>query len=1023
MMIPPSPHLWFRSLPRAWQWTYAAGVALFCGAGLLRAPAADEPAHAVILSLIVSIVLIVVLELVRPKPDIEDAKPLGLGDIQRITATEGRFVPLIWGRNLLKGANVVWTGDLAADPQTKRFQTGLWSSTRAITGYQYRLGMQFGLCRGTDAAPVALRKVRIGETEVFDGNVTTDTFFDIDEPGLYDANNPNAGGVQATCDFYTGTTTQAVSPFLDTAERQRITTAATPTAPRYTGTCYVIARELTSASPTSTDRGAYVGNSPQALKQWQFEVERFPGIFSGQGADEHKIGSNDSNPVNVVYEILTNAEWGFGASASEIDVGPGSSFLSAADTMITESNGFAMVLDREMSADQLLKIVQEQMDGLVFISPSTGLWTIKLAREDYDIDLVPQLTDSTVSKIENYTRGSWQDTANQIVVRYDKRDDNYKQSHALAHDMANALIQGDRTVTTTKLTSGAVVMPGVKNSALAATIAWRELRQRSFPLARAVFVVNRSFWDVNLGDVVAWTNSRLGFTKLPMRVLDIDYGTMQNNDIKLTCVQDVFGFAAASMGTPATTRWTPPTISLVAYPSAQQLAYEAPRGILIRDPEFAGDDTIAKVHCAARQQSGEVGFEIRQRNSSGTPGGSFGVAGEVQGFVRIGELAGSLSPSTSIPTSAITVDPTPDSQALIEAAFNDDILLTDLGQNLAQLIMVNDEFMLVTSASDNGGDVDLENVYRGVLDSVQAEHSAGDDVFLLFLGSGLTDVSFPTTNNVDIELRAKSVSETFEGSVTTISLTMAKRVLRPYPPARIEYNSTNDMYGTPDLEDSGVGMNGQGFDVNWRRRRFNTTDEVDELLQDNTPDSSTEYRIRAFVDPAGVNSLEHDSGWIASTSGPEFIERREILNGGAPDTLVRFQIETRHDIGSEVDLEQRTPLTHDVVPDTVRSGQFYLGGDLSSGVGSTAYTVATAGVHQVRIGTAYSTANVEHRINGGAWSTIISAGGTSGNTASLSISDTIEVRVDANDTPSRQLTDIRDSGLVQVAVGVFTDGT
>jgi hypothetical protein len=48
-------------------------------------------------TLILYAALFVLSELLRPKPDLENAKPAGLGDFQFPTASEDRYVPIIWG--------------------------------------------------------------------------------------------------------------------------------------------------------------------------------------------------------------------------------------------------------------------------------------------------------------------------------------------------------------------------------------------------------------------------------------------------------------------------------------------------------------------------------------------------------------------------------------------------------------------------------------------------------------------------------------------------------------------------------------------------------------------------------------------------------------------------------------------------------------------------------------------------------------------------------------------------------------
>jgi hypothetical protein len=969
-------------------------------------------------TLLLFVISVVLSELLRPKPNIENARPAGLGDFTFPTTTEDRHVPLIWGRVRQKGPNVIWFGDLLQDAITEKIKTGLWSSERITTGFRYHLGMQLAMCRGPD---VVLKRVWIGDDEVFSGTVSTNTFFDIDKPDLFGGEELGQGGVQATCDFYTGSTTQAVNAYLNDDARQRVASAITPTAPRYSGTCYMVARQFTSAAPLASNRGASLGMST-SIKPWSAELERYTGIFSGQGAGEDKVGV-DANPVNVIYEILTNEEWGFGKEVSVTDIDL-PNFLAAADTMITEVNGFSMLLDRETPAKEILAELQRHIDGVVFLDQTTGKWAIKLARADYDIDTVPQLTDDNVSEVRDYSRGSWADTTNTISVGYIKRDDDYKASFALAQDMANAMIQGNGTIAGASTVSAKINYPGCKNSALASIFAWRALRAQSYPLARCTLIVNRQMWELSIGDVVAWTNARLGFTKLPMRITRIDYGRLQSNKMTLSVVQDVFQFSAASMGTPPATGWTPPVVSLVAYPAAQLVALEVPRAIVVRDPKYVGDDTVTKIICSARRQGGEVTFLIKERHASGAPAGSYSEAGEVFQFTKIGQLDAALTAGVANPTASILINATPDSQTDLEAAFDDTASDSDLGQHLAQLIMVNDEFMLVRDATTSGPDVSLDGVFRGVLDSAQVAHAANDDVFLLHLGSGITDTNFVNTNNVDIELRMRSSIATYAGAVTPVALTMAKRTIRPYPPAAVLYNGGATEYGAPDVEgDGGAGENTFGFDVDWFRRNFTNGDELAAMLADDTSvDASTEFRVRVFVDPDGVNTeiASSPTAWATGTSLSAIIDRLEIQEIAAAGTEIRVQIETRHDIGTEVDLTSRQTFIHDVVPTSVNDGLFYLGGNLRAGDISNSYATIVGGVFTVRIGAAYSTSDVEHRINGGSWSVIITAGGTSGVTASLTSSDTIELRHTVNESPDPQFVEIENPSAVRVAYGTFS---
>src|SRR5262249_25850656 len=134
---------------------------------------------------------------------------------------------------------------------------------------------------------------------------------------------------------------------------------------------------------------------------------------------------------------------------------------------------------------------------------------------------------------------------------------------------------------------------------------------------------------------------------------------------------------------------------------------------------------------SGRQGAGVIEIQFWQRNSSGTPSGSFTQVGETSGFLLIGQLKNTLAEGTAIPTTGILIVATPDAQAAIEAAFEDQADTTIVGKNLLNLLLIDNEFVLCTGASISGADVQITAAYRGELDSVQAAHSAGANVYLL----------------------------------------------------------------------------------------------------------------------------------------------------------------------------------------------------------------------------------------------------------------------------------------------------
>lgn len=948
-------------------------------------------------TLLVYAVLFVLAELLRPKPDLENAKPAGLGDFQFPTATEGRVVPLIWGTVRQKGPNVVWYGDFEQVPITEKVKTGLFSSETIIKGFRYNLGVQFAMSRG----PVdSLERLWIGDVEIdIGGPIVADGDFTIDCPELFGGDELGSGGVIGTLRFHSGTTSQAVSSYLANYQQEGGDT------PRYTGTCYI--------APTSEN--VYLGNST-SIKPWAFELKRIPDGLSLGGIAT--INSADANPANVLYEILTDNEWGLGFDPATIDT---SNFAAAGATLATEGNGFSYLLDRQISTAELLRLVEEQIDGIVYQDRTDGLWKINLARDDYDINLVPEITESNMENLVTFSRGSWEDTTNQVRIQFNDRADNYKVTYGLAQDSANIRVMQGTNVSVTRN------MPGVKDATLANFIAWRTLRTLSYPLIKATVELNRIFYDVVPGDVIAFTNTELGLSKLPMRVQRINYGEPGRSKIRVDLIQDVFTAQAPSFGDPFGSGWEPPADSLLPFLSDEQIAFEAPRGFVVRDPNTVGIQD--KLWAGARRRGVEVGFTIRQRNAAGTPSGAFAETGEAYQLLRIGQLSGGLSIGTAVPTTSITMIPSPDSQSALESAFTDTTDPTDLGTELVNLIVIdpggtNEEWMLVSSAQTSGGNVQLNNVYRGAMDSVQRAHLAGEDIWLVFLGGNMSEDPIPATNQVDVKLTPfSSTDEVEEASAVTINFTMDNRVRRPYPPSLITLDGT-DWSSSTSMEANGSGPEDYAIDLEFRRRDYRTLNEVDSLgsdaesLDPTFPSAnSTVHDIEVREDPSGTNTLLFTEEDVV---GPQVdILRLKILrfNSGAVPTDLRFDITSYHTDGS-TEYASRTSLLFDFSVTTALTGQFEFGA-LDTNVASAQYTAGAAGSHDFTLSSTFTVGDVEYRIDTGggfgAWTTLIAAGNTSGSIAGVAVSDVIEVRHTSTDTDALKQLDMN-------APGAGTDG-
>lgn len=913
--------------------------------------------------LIIAAVSIVLSELLRPKIKVENARPAGLGDFTFPTAIEGRPVPIVWGTVKIDGANVVWYGDLRQVPRKKTMKTGLWSSQSFIQGYKYNVGVQLAICKGRIDA---IRRVWIGDTEVWSGSVQDGTI-DVNEPELFGGNDLGNGGMVGTFRVHSGSTTQAVNAYLSDFQDPQ---------PAYRGTCYLVWE------------GGYIGNNT-SLKPWKFEASRFPNGL-GLTSSKHIVNTYDSNPACVLYEVLTNAEWGFGFSASDVDV---ANFQAVGNTLYGEGNGFSMILDKVMEGGEFIRELERQIGGVLYLDPGTGQFKINLVRGGYDVDLIPQITSANCCEIADWAPGSWESVSNEVRVGFSDRTRDYFSTFAEAKSIATQKAQG-------KVEPATVQYPGVKNGALANQIASREIRERSRPLAKATVRVDRTFWNLHPGDVIAWTDDTLGHVKLPMRVSRISLGTLGDGKVELNLIQDVFEYAAGFSSAPPATGWSAPTQDVGGIPSDEQVVFEAPRAMTRRDPNYP--DVANRLWCGGRQHdAGACALRAYQRNASGTPSGAYSLSGEIGSFLTCGKLKTAISAGGNNP-GTVEIEADEDAVAVLLASFDAAGSAGDVGQHLLNLILIDSEFLACTSVTNNTTYLTLNYTYRGMLDSAPADHAVGAKVYVLNAGGDLMYDTITPGYNVHAQVRQLSrTDESTEGESSTVNLAMANRTLRPYPPVELYVNGSRypsaPSYDT--MKTGGSTLDDRGYEITFTRRDFRTYDEVagittDAATLDATFPSanSTQYRAEAIDDPDGTPASMTTTSWNAGAA-LVFVSRTKILRAkaGVKPTTMRLEVETRHTIaGTTYEALQASP--HDFTPGASTLDNDNNWGNLPYNVGSATWTAPVSGTYTANIGTAMPSGNVEYRLNGGAWTTLITAGATTGTIVGVTASDTIEVR-------------------------------
>lgn len=547
-----------------------------------------------------------------------------------------------------------------------------------------------------------------------------------------------------SCPEINFTITTGSTQFSD-GDRFTIATQHSQVASAYRGKCYAVFCQL------------YVGSS-NYLKPLAFIVRRCPDPL-GQGSGIASI-AGDANGALAVYELLTNADYGLGLPAVTIDA---ASFAAAAVTLAGEGLGISMQIDSQGTADQLIGEILRHVDGVIYTDPSTGLWTIVLARGGYDPSTLPELTVDNVLETVDFSRGSWSETTNRVAIKYSSRAGNFCDALLNAYDPANIAVTGE-------VRPEVVEFKGISNATAAALIAIRVLKVFTYPLSKIKLIANRSAWAFRPAGLFRLTWAPLGIVNQVFRITKLGYGSLTDGKITIDAVEDIFGINSVAFVPPPASGWVNPN-GAPAAPSHQRLV-ELPYQILESLGATAG---IYELALCVRGDQVSKWFEIWLGS---TPALSVPDAS----FVPGGVLADAYPAATSaLDTAGFTVGAGIDLDALVQGQ------ATDLAAGTF-LALIDDELLAYQGYVDNGdGTLTIKPVIRGVFDTVPADHAANAPVYF-FDASAPTTKSSPEANDLTVtaDLLPENSAGCFAiGSATPVTLTTRSRFARPYPPGNL----------------------------------------------------------------------------------------------------------------------------------------------------------------------------------------------------------------------------------------------
>lgn len=520
-------------------------------------------------------------------------------------------------------------------------------------------------------------------------------------------------------------------------------------------------------------RGWRWGSNNPVIPKVDSRIRRVPkGLDPTYAVRESADGYRHVGAAHMIYECMTSEDYGAGIAPSQIDI---PSFLYAAELLDGENCYLSTIWTREQTVEDFIADILAHINGLIYLDLDTGLFVLKLMRDDYDVEDVQDWDQDKVRSVE-FTRKGRGEIVSKVSVVYTNPESG-KDETVTAIDEATAAMQNDQSVVSS------IPRRMVRDPALAAQLADRELRIAAAPLASGRLQVLR---DAN-GDgttIKAGQVFRLLYPDLLddesilCRITEVNYGKTNERYITVTWTEDIFSLPISRGRVGTSTLWVNPSLDPV--PLAQQSLFTVPYPLTFLVSEAGTPDDIYPdlyIGLLGYHPATDVsGFQIVSTETN-TLGGT--------DLVTLG--LGTLS------ATGTTTGP------LIAQALTSNIPITGSFSRVieaGEFILIGDpsdettcEWALVSAAPDYDtlpGTI-LVSAKRGVFDTVPQEWSTGTRVW--FVGEDFQAFD-PGTRPAFAETDYSLLTVTSRGTLayddaTPVAITPTDRPHAPFRPANV----------------------------------------------------------------------------------------------------------------------------------------------------------------------------------------------------------------------------------------------
>lgn len=488
-----------------------------------------------------------------------------------------------------------------------------------------------------------------------------------------------------------------------------------------------------------------------------------------------------ANPSYVALEILTNKIMGAGMAPASLDW---VAFENEATVLYNEGLAIAFPWTQEAPFQDVIGEILGHIDGVIFAHPRTGLLTLTLIRDNYDIDQL-RVVNPTNATLKSFQRKALGETVNNIKVTWTDPATEKDATTPAIRDLGNIAAQGAEVPDTRDFYA-------IRDRELAVKLGYRELLAASAPLASADIELDRNFWDIVPGEpfILEWPER--GIEQLVMRFTEIDYGKSRNSKIQVTAIEDQFGLDDAVFETPPESEFD----DGAEEPTAMDNTH------IITLPYYFVSNNIDTA-IASGTSYPEV-FAGILGGYDGSDATTYNLYGEkVDGLGNI--TFGSVGIKTIIARGTLDADMDAEAQTVLATFPTISAGDVPMAGSILQIGESDDadSEMAIISAIQPGGSPDGYIIERGILDTTPKAWPAGTPFWVIDPGSVWTDNTIHSSGaDVDYKLLTiTSLGTLDEGIAPVATETMIDRPHLPSRPANVQIEGVG--FGVVDMTAGG----------------------------------------------------------------------------------------------------------------------------------------------------------------------------------------------------------------------------